>query len=136
VLVDRDRLWLVDLDLCCQGEPALDIGNFIAHITEQSLRQLGDPTAMGDREAALTEAFIQAWLSSGESGIPSWTDTDLRQAIAHYTLLSLVRHIHISTRIPARHPLTETLLTLCETRSRQWAALDRRNTARKNPQRW
>jgi thiamine kinase-like enzyme len=60
ILVDRDRLWLVDLDLCCQGDPALDIGNFIAHITEQSLRQTGDPSAM-EQEAALREAFIQAW---------------------------------------------------------------------------
>jgi hypothetical protein len=30
----------------------------IAHITEQSLRQMGDPSAMGDREAALREALI------------------------------------------------------------------------------
>lgn len=67
VLVDRDRLWLVDLDLCCQGDPALDIGNVIAHITEQSLRQMGNPSALGDQEAALQDAFIQARMTAPES---------------------------------------------------------------------
>jgi thiamine kinase-like enzyme len=115
ILVDKNRLWLVDLDLCCQGDPALDIGNFIAHITEQSLRQMGDPSAMDDREAALREAFIRAWVSS--QAADSTFDADhFRIAIEHYTVLSLVRHIHISTRIPSRHSFTETLLALCETR--------------------
>jgi thiamine kinase-like enzyme len=111
ILVDKDHLWLVDLDLCCQGDPALDIGNFIAHMTEQSLRQMGDPSAMGDREAALRETFLEAWMND------STFDADqLRRAIEHYTVLSLVRHIHISTHIPSRRFLTEKILALCETR--------------------
>ena len=129
VLVDRNRLWLVDLDLCCQGDPALDIGNFIAHITEQSLRQMGNPAAMAEREAALREAFIEAQLSSirrSDSGTQP-LDPDvragvqanpLRWAIELYTALTLVRHIHISTGIAARRPYTEAILTLCETRIR------------------
>ena len=108
VLVEGDRLWLVDLDLCCQGDPALDIGNFIAHITEQSLRQLADPAAMVAQEAALRDAFIET--RAGEQA------DRLRWTIELYTVLTLVRHIHISTRIAARRPYTEALLTLCETR--------------------
>ena len=108
VLVEGDRLWLVDLDLCCQGDPALDIGNFIAHITEQSLRQLADPAAMVEQEAALREAFIET-RAGVQADLLRWT-------IELYTVLTLVRHIHISTRIAARRPYTEALLTLCETR--------------------
>ena len=106
--VEGDRLWLVDLDLCCQGDPALDIGNFIAHITEQSLRQLADPATMVAQEAALRDAFIET--RAGEQA------DRLRWTIELYTVLTLVRHIHISTRIAARRPYTEALLTLCETR--------------------
>ncbi|MGG6297269.1 phosphotransferase family protein [Leptolyngbya sp. AN02str] len=118
VLVDRDRLWLVDLDLCCHGDPVLDIGNFIAHITEQSLRQMGDPSAMHEQEVALREAFIQACLTS-ETSDHHLDANQLRRAIEHYTVLSLVRHIHISNRITARQHLTERILTLCEIRLQQ-----------------
>ena len=110
ILVDGDRLWLVDLDLYCQGHPALDIGNFIAHITEQSLRQMGDPEAMADREIALQTAFVHACPKTVLSA------QDWHRAIALYTTLTLVRHVHISTRIPARRPFTEALLTLAEDR--------------------
>jgi aminoglycoside phosphotransferase (APT) family kinase protein len=42
VLVDGDRLYLLDLDLYCLGDPALDIGNFCAHLVEQALRTQGN----------------------------------------------------------------------------------------------
>ncbi|MEQ9370330.1 MAG: aminoglycoside phosphotransferase family protein [Coleofasciculus chthonoplastes F3-SA18-01] len=104
IIVDGTRLYLLDLDLYCQGNPGLDIGNFIGHITEQSLRTLGNPEALMDRENALTERFIQL---TGEA---------LRPAIQSYTTLTLVRHIYISTQFPERCPFTETILELCEQR--------------------
>jgi hypothetical protein len=70
---------------------------------------------MSEQEAALREAFIQAWLSF-QTDDPNFDVNQLRRAIESYTLLSLVRHIHISTRIPARRSFTATLLALCETR--------------------
>jgi thiamine kinase-like enzyme len=116
ILVDNDRLWLVDLDLCCQGDPALDIGNFIAHMTEQSLRQMGESSAMTKQEVALREAFIQVYTSSSKPGVKASDENYLRLTIEYYTVLSLARHIHISTRIASRHHLTEKILSLCETR--------------------
>jgi len=53
VLVDGDRLYLLDFDLYCEGDPGLDVGNFIGHLTEQSVRTLGDPSGLLDREEAL-----------------------------------------------------------------------------------
>ncbi len=117
ILIDADdpggqRLWLVDLDLYCLGSPAVDIGNFIAHLTEQSLRELGDAAALRDREVALRETYLS------QNSDPCWGAriTTTAREIDLYTVLTLVRHIHISTRIPSRRPYTEALLSLSETR--------------------
>lgn len=107
VLVRGDRLYLLDLDLYCQGDPALDIGNFIAHLSEQSLRTYGHPDAFVEKETTLVEAFCQ-----GSRAIS-------RGAIAVYKTLTLVRHIYISTLHPTRRATTAPLLALCEARLAQ-----------------
>ena len=104
VIVDHSRLYLLDLDLYCQGDPGLDIGNFIGHITEQSLRMLGGADALADRENAMVERFVQLY---GEAIYP---------AVQSYATLTLVRHIYLSTQFPERRPFTESLLELCEQR--------------------
>lgn len=104
VIIDDERLYLIDFDLYCHGDPALDIGNFIAHITEQSLRSLGDASALLPVEMAMEDHFAAL---AGEK---------TRLAVRTYTLLTLVRHIHLSTLFEDRHPYTEALLALCETR--------------------
>jgi hypothetical protein len=86
------------------GDPALDVGNFIAHITEQSLRTLGNAAALQDREQALEDRFIEL---SGEA---------VRVAVRAYTTLTLVRHIYLSTQFPERAPFTDRLIELCEQR--------------------
>lgn len=104
VIVNNSRLYLLDLDLYCQGNPALDIGNFIAHIQEYSLRTFGNAQLLQEYENALTARFIE--LNSDE----------FMSAIQSYTTLTFVRHIHISTQFPERRPFTEALLNLCEQR--------------------
>lgn len=103
-LLDRERLYLLDFDLFCEGDPALDVGNCIGHITEQSVRTCGDPGALADREAALEDRFTEL---AGEAARP---------AVRAYTLLTLARHITISTQLAERRPFTATLLELCEER--------------------
>lgn len=104
VLVDGARLYLLDLDLYCEGDPGLDIGNFLGHLTEQSLRTLGDPTALVDRETVLEEHFVNL------SGAVT------RPAVRAYTTLTLVRHVYLSTQFLERRQFTEALLELCEQR--------------------
>jgi hypothetical protein len=104
VIVDDRRLYLVDFDLYCRGDPGLDIGNFLGHLTEQGLRCFGDPLALADREEAMEERFVAL---SGES---------VRPAVRAYAKLTLVRHVYLSTRFPERHAWTERLLELCEER--------------------
>lgn len=104
VIVDRGRIWLIDFDLYCQGHAALDIGNFSAHLTEQSLRTLGDAEALQNREQALEGRFVEL---AGE---------EHRWAVKAYAALALARHVYISTRFPDRQPFTESLLELAEAR--------------------
>ena len=98
------RLWLLDFDLFCLGDPGLDVGNFIGHVTEQALCEHGDPDALRAVETALEERFVEL---SGEA---------VRPAVRTYTTLTLARHVYLSTQFPERQHTTEALLALCEQR--------------------
>jgi glycosyltransferase involved in cell wall biosynthesis len=98
------RVYLIDFDLYCLGDPGLDIGNFIGHMMEQSLRESGNAGRCAEQARALRERFIEL---SGES---------CRAAIDAYTTLTLVRHIYLSTQFPQRQMFAPALLELCEQR--------------------
>ena len=104
IIADGSHLYLIDFDLYCQGDPGLDIGNFLGHITEQSLRTLGDPNALSDVERALEERFVEL------------EGANTRLAIQTYGKLTLARHIYLSTLFSERRGYTKDLLELCEER--------------------
>jgi Ser/Thr protein kinase RdoA (MazF antagonist) len=104
VLVDGPRLYLLDFDLYCEGDPGLDVGNFLGHMQEWSLRTLDDPHALLAQGEAMEERFVEL---SGDTA---------RSAVRAYTLLTLVRHIYLSTLHVDRRQVTEALLELCEER--------------------
>jgi len=104
VLVDGARLWVIDFDLYCLGDPALDAGNFVGHITEQALREHGDPAALADREAALEERF--AALAGDE----------IRPRVRAYATLTLARHVCLSLERLSDVAFTKSLFELCEER--------------------
>lgn len=117
VFIDDDRLTLLDFDGYCLGDPALDIGTFIGHITEQSLRVLGDAEALSGLESAMENRFIAL---SGEL---------IRPNLRTYTVFALVKHIYLSSCLPERSHLTESLMTLCEQRLK----IKRRKVSSLNP---
>ncbi len=102
IIVDDTRLHLIDFDLYCNGSPGLDIGNFIGHITELSLRTSGDPHTLVHLEQAIEEEFVAL---SGPS---------VRAEVKTYAALTRVRHIYISTLFSERRSYTKTLLDYCE----------------------
>jgi len=104
VIVDSARLWLIDFDLFCKGDPGLDVGNFLGHVIEQALREQGDASTMGDVEQALEERFVEL------------TGERVRAAVRAYTTLTLARHVYLSTQFAERGHTTERLLELCEQR--------------------
>jgi thiamine kinase-like enzyme len=107
IVVDGTRLWLLDFDLYCQGDPGLDIGNFTGHLTEQSLRCCGNALALSDCEQALEERFVEL------------SEEAVRPAIRAYALLTLARHIYVSTQFEERRSTTLALVELCEERLNQ-----------------
>ncbi|HMA18235.1 MAG TPA: phosphotransferase [Thermoanaerobaculia bacterium] len=117
VLVDGPRLYLVDFDLFCQGDPALDAGNFLGHMSEQALRCLGDPAALSDSEEAFEEEFV------------SLSGSSIRPAVRAYATLTVARHVYLSTRYEERRPFTESLLELAEARLRASSRIGRRRGA-------
>jgi len=108
VIVDGERLWLIDFDLYCKGDVGVDIGNFAGHIIEQALRTRGDPQALDSAVGALVEGYL------GRAG------TSHKASIDAYTELTLVRHIYLSTLFEPRRVTTDALLALCEARLGRW----------------
>ncbi|MGC7589591.1 phosphotransferase [Bisgaard Taxon 46] len=98
------QMVLLDLDLASLGHSALDAGNYLAHIQEFAIRKYADKEAL----SAHQNAFLGTFLTSNST-------TNL-QDVEIYTLLSLARHIYLSTQFPDRKHTTETLLSLCEER--------------------
>lgn len=107
VLADGNQLYLLDLDLYCRGDPNLDVGNFIGHLTELGLRKFGDPAYFQSYEQAIAKRFLEI-SSQGK-----------RINLQIYTTLTLVRHIFISTQISPRQHTTPDIFDLCESRITQ-----------------
>ena len=103
VLVAGDGVYLLDFDLYAEGDPALDVGNFLAHLRELAIRR-GDAAAL----AAEEQAFLRTYLGSREPGLHARIET--------YLTLSLARHVYISTTFADRRPFTEALIACCEAR--------------------
>jgi Ser/Thr protein kinase RdoA (MazF antagonist) len=114
VIVDGERLWLLDFDLYCAGDPALDAGNFMAHLTEQGIRNPDDADALERAASAFEERFAEL---SGER--------TRRRARAH-AVLSLARHVSLSLEIPGRAAFAGKVLELCEAEAERVVAARRR----------
>jgi aminoglycoside phosphotransferase (APT) family kinase protein len=102
VLVDAERVWLLDLDLYAIGDPAIDLGNYVAHIAELALREHGDTAALDEHAAA----FLQGY--GRHAPLPEAPRVEIMK------VLSLCRHIHISMRIKGRRHSTHPLIEICE----------------------
>ncbi len=115
VLVDGNRLHLLDFDLLCMGDPAIDIGNFIAHLIEHGLRAHHDSAAYAPAYTAFASHYVS--LSANLGGNPGThlsNNARMAESIRIHTVLSLARHIQISTRFTERAAYTERILAACE----------------------
>ena len=104
VSVAGDRLYLLDLDLYCLGDPVLDIGNCAGHILEYRLRRPELGSVLEACEKSLADRYL------------CMTGSHLEEALSCYMTLSLARHVHISTTFPDRAQFTESILCECEKR--------------------
>lgn len=111
IIVNGSRLYLLDFDLMAIGDAGLDIGNFNGHLLEQSLRTLGNANALIQHQHILTKCFANL---AEEAVRPS-----IHISAEIYTILTLARHIFISTQFADRRTFTKPILELCEQKLEQ-----------------
>ncbi|NIU86106.1 MAG: phosphotransferase [Nitrosopumilaceae archaeon] len=104
IIISGKRLYVVDFDLFCKGDPALDIGNFLGHLTEFSIRMYDRPDWFIDIEKELEQTYL------------NYSSTAKSCSVEAYKTLTLARHIYISTLFADRCRFTENILSLCEKR--------------------
>ena len=110
VVVDGDRLHVLDFDLYTRGDPALDVGNLAGHVAEQSLRELGDADGRLEVEEAAEDR------AAAVMGAPA------RHTARVYGALTLARHVFIASERPERAHLVEELVDAAQTRLARLAA--------------
>ena len=100
LLIAEDQVTVIDFDLYCEGDPALDIGNFVAHLSELALRERGDVHALDAARHECIEVFL------------ALSDPGHRQAVETYDVLSMARLVGLSVQLPGRSHTTEALLAV------------------------
>lgn len=108
ILLNSERMWIVDLDLYARGHPATDAGNLRAHLIELALRENAKSTAINESNDAFAIRYVTCadWLN--------WLDVEI------FTTLALARLIAISDKIDGRGHMTGILMALC--RERLWGS--------------
>jgi len=104
VVIDGERIYVLDHDLYCMGDPCLDIANFCAHLIERGIREPANAVAWEHASNAILNDFVT---------LSSCFDASV---VESYLTLSLARHIYLSTQFPKRRYTTETMLQICERR--------------------
>jgi hypothetical protein len=103
-LIAPHAVVLLDLDLLSRGDPALDVGNFIAHLLEKAIRTPGSASWLRCNAAA----FRTEYLGEQHRIAP--------EAVDAYTTLSLARLVAIAFEFPDRLPFAGATLSLVESR--------------------
>lgn len=98
ILFSQDKTYLIDLDLVATGPAALDIGNFLAHLTEHGIRNHNDPFFWSGEE----QRILSHWLR-----LANRSSSD---EVAGYKAMSLARHIAISQSIQSRNETTSRII--------------------------
>ncbi len=112
MLFSEDRTWLIDLDLVALGHPAIDVGNFLAHLTELGIRRHNNAEHYRQLEDRIAKEYRR--LNPNCSS----------HSIQICKTLTLARHIFISHQIDDRRPITESIIKLVEHRLKECASRD------------
>jgi len=98
LLIGSQKIAIIDLDLCAIGVPALDVGNFIAHLWELGLRSRGDASAFEAAQKTFEQAYIQGNINVSLDDVRAWS------------LVSFARHVVISQRMHERRGVTSDII--------------------------
>ncbi len=102
IMFANERTYLVDLDLVKLGHPALDVGNFLAHLTEHGIRRHGDPYHWQHTEREIRSRYLARNPRCHGSEIDA------------FKAISFARHIFLSCSRPARRKWTLQVIEMAE----------------------
>lgn len=103
IIYSGDSIYFLDLDLHAAGDIAVDLGNYIAHIEERSIRLFGYP----EKHASFCQRLVDSYSKISD-------DSKLIYAVEVYRILSLARLVQISTLYAYRKAFTLDILKYCE----------------------
>ncbi len=109
VLYDGPHLHLIDFDLLAQGDPAIDVANFSAHLAYLGLEQTGDVRRLAGEAARFLAAYCAAMTP----------DPTFAQRVAFYQAATWFRLLNVVAPRPAVRHLFEPLLAHTEAALRQ-----------------
>ncbi|WP_417263542.1 phosphotransferase [Celeribacter sp.] len=98
VICSAGGVALLDLDLVAMGDPAVDLGNFLAHLDELALRHHKGLGTTAARDMAFLDGY------AAHASLPDMSRITAARRI------SLARHIHISQRFPDRRHEAEEII--------------------------
>jgi hypothetical protein len=90
LLVDGPHLILVDLDTLCLSDPAIDIGNFLAHVRLASLQR---PASVERPEAAFLAAYGHRLPQEFSARVEAYTGAALLRLACVYALRPYRSHL-------------------------------------------
>jgi thiamine kinase-like enzyme len=102
ILFSNDQTFLVDLDLVAIGHPALDVGNFLAHLTEHGIRRFDNANHWYREESEIANHYV--------ANYPGVTFYEINA----FKALSLARHIYLSWSRPNRRRTTSRIIEEAE----------------------
>ena len=105
IMFSSEFTYLVDLDLASFGQPELDLGNFLAHLTEYGIRKFDDADYWQKEETEIAQHYL--------STMPLCTS----KRIEAFKTISLARHIYISWSRRERRSTTAMLIDAVEERT-------------------
>lgn len=97
VLVSQSQTVLVDLDLCCIGPPELDVGNYIGHLREYAIRCQDFEKTCEAAEGVFMNSYFAHMRQASRTAAERWA------------ILTLARHVSLSSTMPGRYHTTVAL---------------------------
>jgi len=70
IIWDGRRVWILDFDQLCVGDPALDVGHCVAHLASLAYRVTGRPDSLAVAARILLETYLKSNPISIESRLP------------------------------------------------------------------
>jgi len=70
IMWDGRRVWILDFDQLCVGDPALDVGHCVAHLASLAYRVTGRPDSLAEAARILLETYLKSNPISIESRLP------------------------------------------------------------------